>query len=200
MTEKTRPNIASISSAEELKRWYWLKDELIEQARNVGVKASGGKFIILDRLAYFLDTGKIVWPGDEKPKIGSKFNWHTEPLSLQTLITDSYKNSQNVRRFFKQHAGDKFKFNIALMDWMKSAQGKTLADAVKEYGRLTSLSADAGFQSKIKPHNQFNQYTRDILLANSGMSASEARRIWEKKRALPSETGRHIYEPSDLDL
>ena len=200
MGKSTRPNIDDIVRGDVLKRWYWLKNELIARARSVGVKSTGGKFVILDRLAYFLDTGEAKWPGDKKAKIGSKFNWHTEPLFLQTEITDSYKNSQNVRRFFKKQIGKNFKFNIAFMDWIKSAEGKTLADAVKEYRRLSLLSAESGFQTKIKPHNQFNQYTRDILAANPGMNATEARRIWDLKRALPSDTGRHVYEASDLDL
>jgi len=30
----------------------------------------------------------------------SSFNWHGKPLSRDTPITGSYKNTQNVRRFF----------------------------------------------------------------------------------------------------
>ncbi len=198
--QEQRPMIFDIHSGKELKRWYWLKAELIAHARECGIKTSGGKFVILDRLGHFLDTGKKNWPGDVQTKVRSKFNWHTEPLFEQTIITDSYKNSQNVRRFFIQHVGHDFKFNVAFMDWMKGAEGKPLGDAVVAFMAQKDKSAAAGFKTKIKPHNQFNQYTRDIMAANPKMSPAEARRIWELKRALPSETGRHIYEKSDLDL
>ena len=200
MRKEKRPNIELITSATELKRWYWLKSELVAHARSKGVKASGGKFLILERLAYFLDTGKPIFPGDKKPVITSKFDWHTEVLTPHTRITDSYKNSQNVRRFFKQQLGKDFKFNIAFMEWIKGNAGKSLADAVDEYSRQAKQVLTPGFQTKIKPHNQFNQYTRDILTANPSMNMGEVRRIWELKRALPSQTGQHLYETSDLYL
>ena len=196
----TRPDIGTISCGDELKKWYWLKDELIAHAKVVCIKRTGGKFIILDRLAHFLDTGDTIWPGDKKPKTNSKFDWHTETLGLDTLITDSYKNSQNVRRFFREHAGAGFKFNIVFMDWMKTSIGKTLGNAVDEYRRLQSLAADPDYKTDIKPHNQFNQYTRDFLSDNPDLGLDDVRRIWALKRALPSRDGRHIYERNDLDL
>lgn len=200
MASRQRPEISDISSGDELKRWYWLKDELIARAKICGVKTSGGKFAILDRLAHFLDTSEKTVPGEQNLRAKSDFNWHSEALFPQTIITDSYKNSQNVRRFFKDQLGDKFKFNIAFMDWMKANVGKSLTDAMVEYGKQATEAAQPGFKTAIKPHNQFNQYTRDILAANPGMSGDDARRIWEKKRAQPSIDGRHIYEQSDLKL
>jgi len=50
-------------------------------------------------------------------------------------ITTTYRNTQNVRRFFRKECGDHFKFDRAFMAWMKSADGKTMGDAVKEWLR-----------------------------------------------------------------
>lgn len=110
---KNRPDITSITSGAGLHRWYWLKPELEARAKALGVRATGGKFTILERLAHFLDTGETIWPGDTHAKTHSKFDWHSADLTPETVITDSYRNSQNVRRFFKKHAEEKFKFNIA---------------------------------------------------------------------------------------
>lgn len=197
---ENRPEIHSIDSGAELKRWYWLKSELIEHANTLQLKTTGGKFQILDRLAHFLDTGERTWPGDVKTKAVSKFDWHKEILSADTLITDSYKNSQNVRRFFQNHADPKFKFNIEFMAWMKANVGKSLADAIAEYHAMKARENNPGFQSEIAHHNQFNQYTRDFLADNPELGMKEVRKFWALKRALPSETGRHVYEKSDLDL
>ena len=60
-------------------------------------------------------------------------DWHKEPLSKNTIIDDGYKNTQNVRRFFKFHCGDHFKFDRSFMLWMKTNQGKTMGDAVAEW-------------------------------------------------------------------
>ena len=195
-----RPPIEEIRSSEELQRWYWLKSELEAEARRNKIRLSGGKFTILNRLCHFLDTGDRIWPGDKRRQIKSKFDWHCEPLTTETVITDSYKNTQNVRRFFKEHAGQSFKFNIEFMAWMKANEGKTLAEAVVEYQEMRQREKQPGHASVIAPHNQFNQYTRDFLKDNPDMGMEEVRKYWALKRALPSETGLHVYEPSDLKL
>jgi len=195
-----RPEISSITSGPELRRWYWLKTELVNQAKECGVKTTGGKFVILDRIAHHLDTGEIKWPGDKAVKHSSKFDWHKDPLTPDTIITDSYKNSQNVRRFFHEHVGKNFKFNIEFMAWMKANIGKKLSDAVDEYHAMKKREASPDFQSKIADHNQFNQYTREFLADNPGLGLKDVRRIWALKRALPSENGRHEYDRADLLL
>lgn len=195
-----RPPIAQINAGSELRRWYWLKEELAAEARRVGVKSTGAKFTILDRLAHFLDTGETIWPGDKKPKSKSDFDWHGANLTPDTLITDNYKNAQNVRRFFQEYADSKFKFTIAFMAWIKANTGKTLGDAVEEYHAQSALAAQPGHQTDIQPHNQFNQYTRDFLSANPDADMKDVRRIWALKRALPTKNGLHVYERSDLEL
>ena len=199
--DEARPGIEGIGDSAELRRWYWLKSELVAHARTVGVKTTGGKFTILDRLAHYLDTGETQWPGDlNQKKPTSKFDWHKQPLTPETVITDSYKNSQNVRRFFKSQLGDDFKFSIAFMEWIKANVGKTLGDAVAEHRRLQQAVSDPNHQTKIKPHNQFNQYTRDFLADNPEMGLDDVRKFWRLKRNRPTKDGRHVYDPSDLLL
>ncbi|MEP4194649.1 MAG: DUF6434 domain-containing protein [Aliishimia sp.] len=130
-----RPNICDIESGAALKQWYWLKSELLDEVRRRGLRQAGGKFDLLDRLAHFLDTGEPDLPKVKSPPRTSKFDWHSEELRPETVLTDSYKNTQNVRRFFKAHAGEQFKFTIGFMDWIKANTGKTLGDAVDEYHR-----------------------------------------------------------------
>lgn len=191
-----RPDISTISSSAELRKWYWLKVELATEARRLGIKCSGAKFTILERLCYFHNTKKTEWPGDMRAPIISNFDWHSSELSNDTIITDSYKNTQNVRRYFKAHVDPSFKFNIDLMDWFKNNIGKTLGDAGR-YWQSHKLSTT---QTKIKPHNQYNQYTRDFMGDNPSLSINDARKAWAIKKTLPSKSGRHKYERSDLKL
>lgn len=193
-----RPDITTIKKALELRRWYWLKTELAAEARRLGLKCSGAKFTILERLCHFHTTGEVVWPGDRsaKTRVVSNFDWHSSVLTEQTVITDSYKNTQNVRRFFQAHVDPKFKFNIAFMAWLKSNVGKTLGEA----GRFWQAQQANPTKTTIKPHNQFNQYARDFMAANPELGMKDARAVWARKRKLPSETGRHTYEPTDLEL
>jgi hypothetical protein len=117
-------------------------------------------------------------------------------LGRDTVITDNYRNTQNVRRYFIEHVDPAFRFNIAFMDWVRNNVGKTLGDAGDFWLQCKSSSG----ATAIKPHNQFNQYARDFIADNPDLGMREARRYWALKRALPFDTGRHHYERSDLDL
>lgn len=191
-----RPEISEIETGEELRRWYWLKTELASEAKRIGMKSTGGKFDILGRLCHYKDTGSLKWQGDYRPAKSSAFDWHSSVLSMDTIITDNYKNTQNVRQFFKEHLGEHFKFNVELLDWFKDNVGKTLGDAARFW---THQQENPG-QTNIKPHNQFNQYIRDFLKDNPTLGMKEAREVWAIKKALPSDTGRHVYEANDIVL
>lgn len=195
-----KPDLFDLTSGNEVRRWYWRKDQLIPFAKHLGLKTTGGKFEVLDRIAHFLDTGEKTAPGDKKLRTTSKFDWHSETLTDETVITDSYKNSQNVRRYFKSRVGDSFKFNIAMMDWMRDNIGRTLADACDAYHAIKAQEKVPGYQTKIRGHNQFNQYTRDFLADNPELGVADVRRVWSLKIQQPSEDGRHIYVRSDLQL
>jgi len=200
LASEPRPDIAGIRSGAELRRWYWLKDELLAEARRVGVKATGGKFLLLERICHHRDTGETVFPGDVRKKPESKFDWHSAPLAGDTVITDSYRNTQNVRRWFKSNVDTAFKFNIAFMEWMKRNAGKTLNEAADAWQHQKAEALRPDYKTEIKAHNQFNQYTRDFLADNPDKGMKEVRKYWALKRQLPSENGRHVYERSDLEL
>jgi hypothetical protein len=62
-----------------------------------------------------------------------EFDWHKDVILESTVITRSYKNTQNVRRFFKSNCGEHFKFDRNFMQWMKEAQGLSMGDAIREW-------------------------------------------------------------------
>jgi hypothetical protein len=65
----------------------------------------------------------------------TSFDWHKDKITRDTRITASYKNTQNVRRFFTSECGDGFKFDRSFMAWLKAESGLTMADAVEEWNR-----------------------------------------------------------------
>lgn len=62
-------------------------------------------------------------------------DWHSDPITGDTVIDADYRNTQNVRRFFNAAIGERFKFNRSFMAWMKAHAGSTMADAVAEWLR-----------------------------------------------------------------
>ncbi len=63
----------------------------------------------------------------------AKVDWHKNDIDDNTVITSSYKSTQNVRRYFEGKFGKSFKFDRAFMQWMKGATGQTMGDACKEW-------------------------------------------------------------------
>jgi Domain of unknown function (DUF6434)/SAP domain-containing new25 len=198
MTQHSRPAIQDCRTGADLRQWYWLKAELMAECSRLRLPGSGGKFDLLDRLCAYRDKGVTIKAA--RPRTTSKFDWHAATLTPQTILTDSYRNTQNVRRFFTAHADPRFKFSIALMEWMRANAGKTLADALNAYHSLQAQAAAPGFQTQIKPHNQWNAYLRAFRADNPDLGVDVARAVWQRKRGLPSSDGRHTYDPADLLL
>ncbi|MBO6637182.1 MAG: hypothetical protein JJ920_04530 [Roseitalea sp.] len=204
MTTETpkRPRIETITTGAALKDWYWLKQEIVDHARNLGVSPYGGKFAIIDRVAHFLDTGERRKPSYEQGPArrqtspASMFDWAHGAITRDTIIDAGYRNNHNVRAFLARETGRKITFNIAFMDWMKANAGKTMGDAAHEWLRLDA-ERKAGVKATIPYHNQFNAYVRAFFDDNPGRSMDDARHFWKLKRGLP---GHNRYERSDLDL
>ncbi len=43
------------------------------------------------------------------------FDWHADPITRETPVTDSYKSTQNVRRFMVAQCGAAFAFDRPFM-------------------------------------------------------------------------------------
>lgn len=65
----------------------------------------------------------------------SAFDWHSDPITRDTAVTPSYRNTQNVRRFLVSQCGERFRFDRAFMQWIKDGTSKTMGDAADEWLR-----------------------------------------------------------------
>lgn len=54
-----RPILNKELDSKTFRNYYFLKEELVNFCRENGMPTSGSKIEIADRIAYFLDTGKI---------------------------------------------------------------------------------------------------------------------------------------------
>lgn len=192
MTKK-RPKLSMTTPADEFSEYYWLKEELINFCREYNIPSNGSKSEISLRIYNFLKVGTIKVETTNK-KTTSNFNWAKAELSVDTIITDNYKNTQNVRNFFVAHIGDKFKFNVSFMSWMKENTGKTLKDAIDQW-KLIDLEIKSGKKTTISPQFEYNQYIRDFFIDNPDAILSDAIRCWKKKKSKP---GKNKYEQNDL--
>lgn len=190
-----RPKLSKIISINDFKDFYWLKEELVDFCRRENLVTTGGKIEITRRIEEFLLSGKRIG-SFKKQKAKSTFDWTKEVLSLNTIITDSYKNSVNVRAFFIENIGEHFKFNVRFMNWMKISCGKTLKDAIEQWILIDSDRKTNKSPKVIAPQFEYNTYIRDFLKDNH-TTREMAIKYWNVKKKL---RGDNIYKRSDLDF
>jgi len=192
-----RPNLDKYISVIDFNEFYWLKQELIDFCRIIGISTNGGKIEIADRIIHYLSTGKVPNIETNKFKSTSKFNWNNEILTYETIITDNYKNGENVRSFFVREIGSHFTFNVIFMKWLKVNIGKNLGEAITEWNRIYDLKKDKNYISEIDPQFEYNRYMRAFLNDNPELSSKDAMKYWKLKR---SQRGANNYYRKDLEL
>ncbi|MEL6133607.1 MAG: DUF6434 domain-containing protein [Bacteroidota bacterium] len=197
---QTRPDFPLISSGSEFNQWYWLKEEMVDILKAIGLPYTGGKFELRDRIMYALDHEGALKPTEKKPRPQSNFNWAREQLTLETIITDNVSFGPNFRRFMKAQIGAKFSCHSDFMAWMKENPGKTLENAVDAWKDLEARKKDPTFKRDIADHNMLAQYVRDFLADQSDKQLKDALHFWNLKRKLPMENGFVRYAADDLDL
>ena len=194
---ENRPTLDKNISLIDFKEFYWLKADLTEFCKKVGINTNAGKIELADRIAQYLSTGQIPLKPTNKKIVKSNFDWNSEVLKGKTLITDNYKNTENVRAFFIKEIGSTFSFNVNFMNWMKNNEGKSLNDAIQEWKQLKHLKKDTNYKTEIKPQFEYNRYIRDFLKDNSNLSSKDAIKFWNLKRV---KRGTNEYEQTDLQL
>lgn len=193
----SRPILNKNISVKDFNEFYWLKQELVDFCRTLGISTSGGKIEIADRIRHYLSTGTIPITESSKFKSISKFNWNKEALTKSTIITDNYKTTYNVRNFYLKEIGPHFALNVIFIKWLKENSGKTLGDAIIEWNKIYNLKKDKSYVSEIGPQFEYNRYMRAFLNDNPELSSKDAMKYWKLKR---SQRGISEYNKKDLKL
>ncbi|NMD71266.1 cytoplasmic protein [Bacillus sp. DNRA2] len=168
-----RPNLTKDISVESFKDFYWLKEELQSFCRENGISASGSKIEISNRIETFLRTGEIKSP-TRKSKANKKMELQVD-LSLDTVITENHRCSQNVREFFKTVI-PKFHFSTYIQNYLNNNVGKTYRDVVDAWYEEEERKKDPSYKKNIAPQFEYNQFIRDFFAdpKNQGKSREEA--------------------------
>lgn len=184
-----RPNLSVELDGASFRSFYYLKQELLDFCRENKLPLTGGKAELTDRIAYFLDTGKV--PANHAVRKKSALTVDT--ITENTVIEQNIVCSEKHREFFIQRIGKSFSFNVLFQKWLKANAGKTYADAVNAYYRI--LEEKKKGETQIDRQFEYNTYIRDFFADNHGKSLEEAIICWKYKKGL---RGHNRYEPSDL--
>ena len=183
-----RPELTIELKSKEFLEYYYLKEELVYFCRENGLPASGGKTELTERIAYFLDTGKVLAAKTvrtQKHKIST--------ISRDSIIESDFVCSELHRAFFKREIGESFSFNVAFQKWLKSNAGKTYADAIVAYNEIKNTKKPG--KKDIDSQFEYNTYVRDFFEDNKGASLEDAIKCWKFKKSIK---GHNKYERTDL--
>lgn len=186
MTE--RPELNKDLDAKTFREFYYLKEELVEFCRENNLPVSGGKIGLTDRIAYFLETGKVL-----KNSVKRKVPTNVDTITEDTKIEENIICSEKHRVFFKEKIGKGFSFNVLFQKWLKNNAGKTYGEAIKAYYQI--LDEKKKGKTTIDKQFEYNTYIRDFFKNNEGKSLEQAIICWKYKKSLK---GHNIYEKSDL--
>lgn len=183
-----RPELNKDLDSKTFRDFYYLKEELVDFCRKYGLPTSGGKIEITDRVAYFLDTGKVLNNSAEKRSRTAIIN-----IDENTKIESDFVCSETHRAFFKKHIGNSFSFNVAFQKWLKTNAGKTYREAIEAYYQI--LKDKKKGKTKIDRQFEYNTYIRDFFEDNKGKSLDDAIKCWKYKKQMK---GHNRYERADL--
>lgn len=184
-----RPDLDKRLDSKTFRSYYYLKEELTAFCRQNGLPVSGGKLELTERIACFLDTGRVMAPAAKSRPGKAREGAITEEMAIEP----DFVCSERHRTFFKAKIGQGFSFNVAFQKWLKANTGKTYRDAVAAYDQI--LKEKKKGKTAIGRQFEYNTYIRDFFADNAGKSLEEAIVCWKYKKGLP---GHNRYEQADL--
>ena len=127
-----RPDLDKSLDSKTFRSYYYLKEELTAFCRQNGLPVSGGKLELTERIACFLDTGRVTAPAARSRPGKTREGAITEEMAIEP----DFVCSERHRAFFKEKIGRGFSFNVAFQKWLKANTGKTYRDAVAAYDQI----------------------------------------------------------------
>ncbi|MBO5341224.1 MAG: hypothetical protein J6A73_00910 [Lachnospiraceae bacterium] len=184
-----RPDLNKELDSKTFRSFYYLKEELVVFCRENNLPVSGGKLELAERIAYFLDTGKVLETSSQRRATTSGIGSITEDTKIEPNIVCSEKH----RAFFAEKIGKSFSFNVLFQKWLKSNAGKTYGEAIDAYYQI--LEEKKKGKTTIDKQFEYNTYIRDFFEDNQGKSLDEAIVCWKYKKSMQ---GHNCYEKADL--
>lgn len=180
----SRPVITEVRSVEDIERWYWTRTELVQIARRIGVRTTGAKMELLNRIISTLS-------GDPEPRADSVSRKSSlaqlvPPFDVHTCIPAGQTFNRELRRWLESQTGGSVRVNQEMRDLMKDPQGRTLGDLLTL--TLTGGAVRGERSSKaIGEQFELNRFMKEISKREPELDRDQRKAAWERFRELPSE-------------
>ena len=173
---------------EDYRSHYWMKSELIDFARRLGLPIHGYK----PELSQRIERRLRGLPDQTNPKRKkSKVRDSDRPLRRDTLVLNYFSDAK-TRAFFKSAIGSEFHFTYHLNQYRLARTGLRYGDLIDEWVAEQARRRSPGHTAPIAEHGKWNHFVRDFFAdtRNKGKSLSDAARAWKKVKA---GRGKHRY-------
>jgi hypothetical protein len=189
---KQKPKLEIGMRLADFTNYYWLKDELTEFARGLGLPTHGSKpelsARIERRLRGITFSSKVKARSPRGPRDSDK------PLTRETLVIN-YMSDANTREFFKSAIGPEFHFTYHVNQFRLAAgPGLTYGELVDEWLAERDRRKSPSYKAPIADHGKYNRFIRDFFAdeANKGKTLLEAVAAWN---AIKNSRGDQKYKP-----
>jgi hypothetical protein len=181
-----RPALSTALTGAELRRWYWLKEELVHLARELGTSTAGGKELLTGRVAAALDGVAPTEPAPASRRSAGRSQL-TGTLDASTRIPEGQRCSQLVRAWLRDQVGGSFRFDAEMRAFFASTDGsQTMQDALDHWCSTRGQGA-----TSIEPQFELNRFTRAWYQTHPGGSREQLMEAWREYRSHPvDERGR----------
>jgi hypothetical protein len=185
-----RPPLSPSLDPAEFRRWYWLKQELADFAKQEGLSASGDKPTLANRIALFLGGADPQVAGASTKAVRQTVSKRlSEPLTSETVLGPKQASSQQLRTFFEEAIGPRFAYDIHMRTFLASNETKTLGEAVAHW-HATRNSA----KPETLPQLELVRFTKAWHRAHPTGTQLQCRAAWKLYKSLPVDQ-RESLEP-----
>ena len=173
--ERRRPSPDDVSTARDVRDWYWTRAQLDQIARRLQVSRAGNKADVAARLAATLDG--LPDPTTPSSRGGGGLS---APLRRDQVVPKGQRLTSDLRRWMQAQVGAGFRFDVHMRGFFADPQGRTLADAVSLWHATRDSPA-----TQISPQFEYNRFTRWYRGAHPTASRTELLAAWQVYKDTP---------------
>jgi hypothetical protein len=172
-----KPKLEPEMSVADFADYYWLKADLVEFAKRLGLPTHGYKPELSARIGRRLRGLDDRGDSKQQPAKGPRDSERT--LRRDTRVVN-YRSDAKTRAFFESQIGPGFHFTYHVNQFRLSHDGLTYGDLVDEWIAERDRRRGEGYEAPIAEHGKYNRYIRDFFADpdNEGKSLLDAVASW----------------------
>lgn len=159
--------------------------ELKSLAERLGLEKDGTKIFLIEKIAQFVQTGKILKKASFPAVSMAKKGRDPGLLPDSLILKGSYKNDLKTRLFFKSLIGEHFHFTAFGIDLINKRwlEGNPLT--YKEFAQMWQQEYLFRKQNQVAPKVEwaFINFSKKFLEQNPNASKEQLHKAWQSERA-----------------